>query len=465
MSKPESDSQDGAPASAINHPPGYRGRRGQNWLGLGLMYASYYMCRYNLPIASVEMCKEFKLDNQAYGMINTGRDGLYAIGQFLNGLFTDKLGGKQAMAIGALLTATLNLAFGFASYAGIGSALVLFVMIRATDGYAQAFGAPGMVKTNTAWFRRQERGRFAGIFGMMIQLGVISINVLGPALLVGFTIPLLLLHVPALHWRWLFYVPAGIVTCVALLMWLTVKNNPEEIGYTIQHDEEAPDEDPHEKIPVREVFGVIVRKKAVWVCAGAYFCTGIVRTALNAWWVLYFYEVWNANIRDSTPEAHFVKLVGALMPLAATAGSLSSGFISDLLFRGKRAPVAMLIYTLETASILFAAVYLSVMQAGSLYLAGLLFLGIAVTCNSTHSIIGTAAAMDLGGRKMAGFAAGVIDSFQYLGAMLAGVVLGTLIDKFTWDVYFFFMLPFSALGTSLMAFMWWRTRGRDVMGG
>jgi len=31
---------------------------------------------------------------------------------------------------------------------------------------------------------------------------------------------------------------------------------------------------------------------------------------------------------------------------------------------------------------------------------------IAFTANSTHSILGTAAAMDIGGRKMAGFASG-----------------------------------------------------------
>ena len=38
---------------------------------------------------------------------------------------------------------------------------------------------------------------------------------------------------------------------------------------------------------------------------------------------------------------------------------------------------------------------------------------VALTANSTHAIVGAAAPMDIGGRKMAGFASGVIDSFQY----------------------------------------------------
>ncbi|MBA3762444.1 MAG: hypothetical protein H0X04_03735 [Chthoniobacterales bacterium] len=37
---------------------------------------------------------------------------------------------------------------------------------------------------------------------------------------------------------------------------------------------------------------------------------------------------------------------------------------------------------------------------------------IALTANSTHAIIGRAAPLDMGGRKMAGFASGVVDSFN-----------------------------------------------------
>ena len=48
-----------------------------------------------------------------------------------------------------------------------------FAAIWLMNGYVQSFGAPGMIKMNAAWFRRTERGTFAGIFGFMIQLGPI----------------------------------------------------------------------------------------------------------------------------------------------------------------------------------------------------------------------------------------------------------------------------------------------------
>ena len=65
-----------------------------------------------------------------------------------------------------------------------------------------------MIKINTAWFHRVERGRFAGIFGFMINLGRFSIGLLAPAILGGFLL-FWMIEVPAQHWRWTFFVPAS----------------------------------------------------------------------------------------------------------------------------------------------------------------------------------------------------------------------------------------------------------------
>ncbi len=137
------------------------------------------------------------------------------------------------------------------------------------------------------------------------------------------------------------------------------------------------------------------------------------------------------------------QLVGFLIPFVASAGSLISGYVSDTLFQGRRAPVAAGLYFIETAIILLAAQFHTANAAVvSLVL-------ISFTANSTHSILGTAAAMDIGGAKMAGFASGVIDSFQYFGGSLAGYFLGALLDK-SWGSYFYFMAPFGIIGGILM---------------
>jgi sugar phosphate permease len=456
-------------AAILEHQPGFRARRGINWFLLGLMYAAYYTCRYNIAIAGPGIKHEFGFDNFRYGLINSGRHWSYAVGQVCNGLLADRLGGKQSMAIGAILTVILGLLFGLSSYAGAGTALVLFILIRSLDGYGQAFGAPGMIKVNTAWFPRRERGRFAGVFGLMIQFGQITINHIGPWLLVGFSVPLVFgtLHIGG-NWRWLFWFPPCIVAVVLVLMYTFVQNNPEEAGYHVRHDaaEVQADGALDERISLRDVFRTIVSKKMVWITAAAYFCTGVVRTAQFDWCWVYFDQAWGLK-----PDTPVVKITGALLPIMAFLGSIISGFISDILFRGKRAPVAMGLYAVESVVILGAALLLSWSSTSSPGLAAVFMVLISLTCNSTHSILGTAAAMDLGGRKRAGFASGVIDSFQYAGAGLAGLGLGGLIDytvrntSLGWNAWFYFMLPFSLCGMILMGALSYRLRGREVVAG
>jgi len=120
--------------------------------------------------------------------------------------------------------------------------------------------------------------------------------------------------------------------------------------------------------------------------------------------------------------------------------------VSDILFKGRRAPVAAALYLMETFVILAAARFVS---ANTVVFFLIL---IAFTSNATHSILGTAAAMDIGGRKMAGFASGVIDSFQYYGGFLSGALLGYIIDHHGWGSYFYFMAPFGVIGALLMFF-------------
>jgi len=403
-----------------------------NWVLIGLLYTSFYMCRYNLPLASSEISRTLGFSKAQIGTIITTALLAYACGLIINGLLADRFGGKCAMLIGAAGTIVMNIAFGVASFWGL---LWLFVVIRGIDGYLQAFGAPGMVKINAAWFRHTERGGFAGIFGFMINLGRFAIFKLGPALLAGFTF-LGLIRIPPLHWRWLFWIPAGITLLVGTCMALIVKETPEEANF--------PPVNPHEEtgreVPTRifDVFRLIATNPVIWIIACAYACTGSVRQGIDQWFPRFMLEVHHVDY-----ESAQFQLVAFSIPFVASAGSLVSGFISDKVFRGRRAPVAAALYFIEAAIILLAA------QFDSANAAVVFLILISFTANSTHSILGTAAAMDIGGARMAGSVAGIIDSFQYFGGSLAGYFLGALLDR-SWGSYFYFMAPFSIIGGILM---------------
>ncbi len=432
-STPAPRGEDSARGPAL--PPGFRPRRGLNWGILGLLYTSFYMCRYNLPLANKSIADEFGFSKSDMSDIISTQLYAYAIGQVVNGLLTDKLGGKKAMLIGAAGTVLMNVAFGAASFA---SMLWLFVLIRGFDGYAQSFGAPGFIKVNASWFSARERGTFAGIFGFMINLGRLLNNWLAPSLLAGFVF-LGMWNVPPLHWRWLFWVPAGIAVLAAIALAIFVKDTPEEAGFHGVYKHEADHSDSAARGDLRETFRRIVTNKFVWIIAAAYSCTGAVRQTVDQWFPRYLQEVHHMDMKSAT-----FQVVAFMIPFVASAGSLISGIVSDRFFDGRRAPVAMGIYVIELVVILIAA------QMKTPTAIAIAFVAISFTVNSTHSLLGPAAAMDIGGRKMAAFASGCINSFQYAGAGLAIQVLGRVLDTSGYTYFFYYMIPFAIVGAIFM---------------
>lgn len=428
-----------------HYPPGFRARRGLNWFILGLMYASYYMCRYNFRFATPGMIGEFGFTKTQIADMLSAWSIAYGTGQLVNGLLTDRIGGKAAMLIGAIGTIAVNLFFGFGSFVGTFST---FALIWLFNGWFQSFGAPGMVKINAAWFNRDERGTFAGIFGFMIQMGQVSINKLAPIILGGFTLGAFV--VAEGEWRWLFRIPPIFVAVAAVLLVFLTKESPEAAGYPGL----VSDGDGHAgtgtRATLKESFVTIFTHPLVWFYALAYGCTGAVRNSSDQLAVLYFVEKLHLDIANSKA----VTWTFLLMPMVAVLGSFTAGWVSDKFFKGHRSPVAMTLYFVESLVILCAAmvIYMGAVgpTPGGIFLGCLFLILVSLTANSTHAIVGAAAPMDIGGRKMAGFAAGVIDSFQYYGTAIALPITGRLIDAYGWGVWYPTMAAFGAIGGTAM---------------
>src|SRR5207244_5902148 len=133
-------------------------------------------------------------------------------------------------------------------------------------------------------------------------------------------------------------------TCMALI----VKDTPEEANFPPVNPEE--ETGGHVQAKVFDVFKIIVTNPVIWIVACAYACTGAVRQGIDQWFPRFMLEVHHVDFKS----AQF-QLLGAAIPVVASAGSLISGVISDKIFQGRRAPVASALYLAETVIILAAA--------------------------------------------------------------------------------------------------------------
>jgi MFS transporter, OPA family, glycerol-3-phosphate transporter len=431
------------------HPFNFRPRRSLNWIVLGAMYASYYVCRYNFRFATPGMVEEFHFDYAQITGILSAWSIAYGFGQLLNGLFCDRIGGRASMVIGAAGTILINLIYGFASFAGTFST---FALIWLLNGYFQSFGSPGMIKINAAWFNRSERGTFSGIFGFMIQLGQVAINNLAPLILAGFAIGAWSL--PPNQWRWVFRIPPMITAFMAVLVAFLPRETPEDAGYPgciVDDSDASAGNQASVRVSIRECFVTIFSHPLVWFYAAAYAATGAVRHSSDQLSVLFFTKYLRLDL--STQPAAVIWTMN-IVPLIAVAGSLISGIVSDKLFGGHRSPVAVRLYAFLTLVVSAASVamwsgLMGPSKAG-VFLGCAFLILVSFSVNATHSIVGAAAPMDIGGRRMAGFASGVIDSFQYFGAALALPITGKLLDKYGWGAWYPTMAVFGVVGVIAM---------------
>lgn len=411
-------------AAASPLSPEFRRRRVGVWVPIGLAYASYYMCRYNWAVANKTIADQFHFSNSDIGWVMTVAFWSYALGQLINGPIIDRVGGKRAMLLGAAGTIIFNLALAWGARRPV---LGYFIAVWGANGYFQAFGASSLVKVNANWFRRSERGTFTGIFGLMIQLGRWSTTALGAWLLMRGS------------WTWCFIIPPLVTLVIAGLTWISVADNPEDLGYPPVE----PGAGRARHAGLLDALKVVLSTRPLWFVSGAYFCTGVVRHGLDQWYAKYLQEVHHLPLGSFTFQLHNFGI-----PVAAVCGSFFAGILSDKIFGSRRGPAAAVMYF---GQVLVLAAF---MVVSGPVLSGVLLMAAQFFVNGPHSLLGGAAAMDFGGRKSAGSAAGLIDFFQYVGAGLTGFGLGKILDMVGWSGWAMSLTGFALIGALLMVAIW-----------
>jgi MFS transporter, OPA family, glycerol-3-phosphate transporter len=465
------DSSAAASAPPVEHPPGFRQRRAQNWVFLGLMYGFFYMSRYNFSAISDAIGEKFGWTNTQFGSIISAGVFVYGLSVFFNGPLADKIGGKRAILIGSVGAALFNFLFGLC-FIFLGreavwkdgkliqpavlthgmtatTMIATFSSLWAFNHYFQSFGALSIVKINAAWFHVRERGSFAGIFGIMIQSGRLFAFSFSPFIL------------KFLPWQWAFWIPAAILAVMFFLNRRFVEDSPAKAGFEF-HTADETKEEAAQKATLGFVLRKVFASRAAWLIAFSSMCIGMVRNSIDHWWIRYVGTVFHVSAAQRATFLPY-NVVAYGTPIAAVAGGLVAGNMSDRLFGARRAPVIFFAFIGQALTLLALSQWLR-----SAWMGALLLLLMAFFIQSAHSLVGGAASMDFGGKKAVATAAGLFDGAQYLAATLVGTGMGVLIDAYKdpklpgaeYDVWPLAPLPFAVIGALLIARLWYVVPGR-----
>ena len=252
-----------------------------------------------------------------------------------------------------------------------------------------------------------------------------------------------------LKWRRGFWIPAIVLTVIALCFVSFTRNKPSDVGLpemaeddvTGRVSEQNPKTDA--ALSSRQILSVVLKNPIVWLISLMYFFTKMGRYAIFFWLPLYMVE----HLGYSLAEAGYTSI---LYEAAGFAGIVAAGYVSDKVFQARRMPVGALGMWGLAITCLFQPQLAAWSHLGNA-------IGISLIGFFTYgpdALMSGAAAIDAGSPKAAGLASGFINGVGSLGQMLSGFVVAYIARQLGWDSLFYFFVAIAAIAGGLLALKW-----------
>lgn len=379
---------------------GYERKRWSIFLSLILGYAFFYTCRLGLAVTKKPLLDAGIMSASELGLVGSVMLYVYAIGKFVNGMLSDHANIRRFMSWALLLSALVNLAFGFTSL------FVGFVVLWGLNGWFQSIGSAPSVVSLCQWFSNRERGTRYGIWAGAHNLGE------------GMTFILVAALVSHFGWRAGFIGPGLICVGVALVLFRTLGDHPRTYGlphvadYRGDHSAGPPPPGTTAELQ-RQVF----RNPWVWLLALSCALMYVARYAINNWAILFLQE----HKHYTLTEAGFI--MGAY-PVMGFLGAAASGWLSDRFFDSRRNLPTLLYGLLQTGGMVL--LYLAPGGHAWLDLAALGLFGFGV--GGLIVFLAGLIAVDIMPKAAAGTVKGLIGLFAYVGAGTQDWISGLLLD-------------------------------------
>ena len=411
------------PVDAARVDRDYRRLRWQVFGGIFVGYAAFYLVRNNFALAIPDILKAHPEYTKAQlGSAMTGLSLAYGLSKFIMGSVSDRSNPRWFMPLGLLLTCAVTFLFGV--WPAIYSSLALIVGLQALNGWFNGMGWPPCGKTMVHWWSTKERGLTVGVWNVAHNVGGALVATLAFQ-------GVMMFH----HWGAIFYFNALIAAVIAFLIMFLLRDTPQSCG--LPPIEEYKNDYPpdysveHERIlTFKEIFfGYVLNNKFLWAIAVANAFVYFVRYGVVNWIPTYLQTAKGFSFQQSS-------VAWAAFEYAAIPGTILCGWISDKVFKGRRAPATILFMALTLVGLIVYGTNLH----GPLWIdmASLIWIGFFVY--GPIMLIGLHA-LDLVPKKAAGTAAGFTGFFGYaFGSAIAGTGVGWIADHWGWGGVFATMI-------------------------
>lgn len=413
----------------------YKKLRLQVFLGIFIGYAGYYLVRKNFSLAIPDLIDQ-GYTKAELGFAMSAISIAYGVSKFVMGNVSDRSDARKFLTVGLVLSALTMIFMGVSAFA-VSSVAVMFGILF-VNGWFQGMGWPPCGRVMVHWFSHKERGIKMSVWNVAHNVGG---GLIGPLAIAGMAI--------FGEWQSKFYFPGMVAMLVAVIAWLLIRDTPQSCGLPpvelYKHDAAKDYSDKYEKeFSAKQIFfDYVFNNKLLWLIAFANAFVYLVRYGVLDWAPTYLEEAKGMSVKE-TGWAYF------LYEYAGIPGTLLCGWISDKIFKGRRAPSIIIFMAL----VLLAVIVYWKNPAGNIMIDNIALVMIGFLIYGPVMLIGVQA-LDLVPKKAAGTAAGFTGLFGYLGgALFANIALGSVVDAFGWDGGFYILIAACLLSIVFCAFTW-----------
>ena len=392
----------------------WRKKRFQAFLAGTFAYALYYVCRLSMGVMKQPLIDAGLLSATQLGIVGACLYWCYAVGKFVNGFLADGSNIKRFMATGLIISVAMNLCMGVLGASAAAGAIpssalfICFAVMWGINGWAQSMEAPPAIIALSRWFPLKIRGTYYGFFSASHNIGE-GLSFIFVGSLVAFA-----------GWKWGFFGAALAVALGVLLILFWLHDTPESQGLPSIEElsgEKTEGEKKSSSEDTRAIQRAVLRNPGVWILALSSAFMYMSRYAINEWGVIFLQEAKDYSLAEAST------IIG-INPIFGIIGTVVSGWLSDVLFRGDRRYPAFAAGILESLAL---ALFLFGGPAKWVNVLAMVLFGIAI--GVLISFIGGLMAVDLVPRKATGAALGVVGLASYAAAGIQNVVSGFLLDS------------------------------------
>ena len=425
----------------------YKKLRWQVFLGIFIGYAGFYIVRKNFSMA-IPGLEALGFKTEELAIVLSMNAVAYGFSKFIMASISDRSDARKFLPLG-LVMAALSMAFMIVpvQWLGIerkGWAIALMSFLNFMVGWFNGMGWPPCGRVMTRWFSIKERGTWMSVWNCAHNVGGALVGPMATYGAVWFGAWFYGAHSDHYFLIGSFVFPAAVAILIAIIAYCLIRDTPQSCGLpSIEkwsgHAAKHYSEKSEHSISVKEIFKTVLSNKLLWYIAFANAFVYMVRYGCLDWAPKILTDK-GIDI-TSTGWAYFA------YEFAAIPGTLFCGWLSDKVFKGRRALPTILFMALVGVAIF---IYWRNLDNLTVIIACLIAIGFFIY--GPVMLIGVQA-LDLAPKNAAGTAAGLTGFLGYvLGtAILANILIGFTMKNAGLDTVFVLFLAACVIAIILMA--------------